>query len=518
MEDNKQSFSKNLQDTTPVSKHTPVSNQSDGCSVVVESSLDVPVSFGLLSLTGLGILIGVVWPASGGSIQVAIFNGGSPGVLYEFLVVSIFYLVVTISLAELASAMPSSAGVYYWASVTPGRRAGRVVGFFAGWWNYLAWICGAASMAAIWSSSILQIYALKHPDYTVKEVHVFIVYVITTWLACFSVCFAGRAMPMLNQFGIYWLLSGLVITIVVLAVVPTQPGGGGHATSSFVWLEWQAENGYPDAIVFLAGMLNGAYSIGCPAAVSHLAEEIPRPERNVPIAMALQTVTGFITGFLYLVTLMYSISDYDMIFTSQFPLAEIYLQATGSANGTICLLILMQICIGLTIIGLYITSGRALWAMSRDGAVPWPSAFSNFNTKFDAPINATVASAVLSTLMGCIYVGSTSAFNAFVGSYVLMSSSAYIAAILPHFFTGRKNIVYGPMRMGKKLGFAANAIASTYMVFAFVIYCLPFSLPVTAQNMNYASLVWGGSTLILGIYWAWKGSHGYIGPVREVAG
>ncbi|KAF5548197.1 cholin permease [Fusarium napiforme] len=484
---------------SPGEKHpdsTATSDNHDGCSVVAEHTQEVPVSFGLLSLTGLGIIIGVVWPASGGSIQVAIFNGGSPGVLYEFIVVSFFYFFVAASLAELASAMPSSAGVYYWASVTPGKRYGRVVGFFAGWWNYLGWICAGASMAAIWSNSIIQIYALKHPDYIVKEAHVFVVFVISTWLACFSVCFAGRAMPLLNQFGIYWLLIGLLITVVVLVAVPLRSGGSGHATSSFVWIEWQADLGYPNIIVFLC------------------AEEMPRPQRNVPLAMGLQVITGFITGFSYLIALMYSIHSYDKIFASKFPLAEIYLQATGSADGTICLLILMQTCIGLTIIGLYISCGRTLWTLSRDGATPWPSVFSNFNIRFDAPINATMASAVLVTLMGCIYVASKTAFNAIIGSYVLMSSSAYTAAVLPHLLTGRRNVVYGPIRMGRKLGLVVNAIASAYMVIAFVIYCLPYSLPVTAKNMNYACLVWGGSTLLLGIYWLWKGRHGYIGPIR----
>ncbi|KAJ4108685.1 hypothetical protein NW768_012162 [Fusarium equiseti] len=507
---NKNSLEKSHQDNAP-----DYGDNNDE-SLVAGCSQEVPVNYGLLSLIGLGISIGVVWPASGGSIQVAISNGGSPGVLYEFIVVSFFYFFVAASLAELASAMPSSAGVYYWASVTPGRRAGRVVGFFAGWWNYLAWICGAASMAAIWSSSTLQLYALKHPDYVVKETHVFLVYVITTWLACFSVCFAGRAMPILNQFGICWLLAGLVITIVVLAVVPSQSGGGGHATSSFVWLEWKADLGYPTAIVFRGGMLNGAYSVGCPAAVSHLSEEIHRPERNVPIAIGLQMITGFITGFSYLIALMYSIRNYDTVFTSQFPLAEIYLQATGSADGTICLLILMQICIGLAVVALYITSGRTLWALSRDGAVPFRSFFSNFSFKFDAPINATIASGLLSTLVGCIYVASKTAFNAIIGSYVLMSSSAYIAAILPHLITGRRNVSFGPVRLGKLSGFIINAVACIYMVVAFVIYCLPFSLPVDAQNMNYASLVWGRFTLLLGTYWLCKGRKSYTGPVRDL--
>lgn len=106
-------------------------------------------NFSLLSLAGTGILVGNVWPALGGSILVAIYNGGPPGVLYEFIAASCFYFMVAASLAELASAMPSSAGPYLWASVTPGKKYGRAVGFFAGWWNMLAWIFAAASMSAI---------------------------------------------------------------------------------------------------------------------------------------------------------------------------------------------------------------------------------------------------------------------------------------------------------------------------------------------------------------------------------
>jgi choline transport protein len=44
---------------------------------------EVDRNFGLLSLTGFGIVNGNVWPALGGTILVAIFNGGPPGTMYE---------------------------------------------------------------------------------------------------------------------------------------------------------------------------------------------------------------------------------------------------------------------------------------------------------------------------------------------------------------------------------------------------------------------------------------------------
>lgn len=64
---------------------------------------------------------------------IALYNGGPPGVIYAFIAVSCMYFMIAACIAEMASAIPSSAGVYHWASVTAGERYGRVVGFFAGW-------------------------------------------------------------------------------------------------------------------------------------------------------------------------------------------------------------------------------------------------------------------------------------------------------------------------------------------------------------------------------------------------
>jgi amino acid transporter len=473
---------------------------------------ELPRNFNLLSLAGVGLVVGNVWPAIGGSILVAIFNGGPPGVLYEFIAVSVFYWTVAASIAELASAIPSSAGVYHWASVTPGPKYGRVVGFFAGWWNYLAWIMGAASMASIFGNTVVQMYALNHAGFVAEPWHVFIVYVIATWLACAAVCLANRQMPLLNNFGVAAILAGFFITIVVVTAMPGKNGRPPHATSAFVWSEWTADIGYPDGFVFIAGMLNGAFSVGAVDATTHLAEEIPHPHRNVPRAIGLQLGIGFVTGFCYLVAIMYAINDYDALFDSPYPIAEIYRQATGSAAGATGLLALVMICIGLTVIGLYITCGRTLWALSRDRATPYSKTFAHVHPKLEVPVWSTVVSAALVTILGCIYVGSTTAFNAFVGSFILMSSSSYLAAILPNLLQKRKTIIYGPFHLKGWIGFVINGVACSYMLVWFVIYCFPYSLPTDAQSMNYAVLIWGGLTIFVGIWWLLRARIGYEGP------
>lgn len=182
-----------------------------------------------------------------------------------------------------------------------------------------------------------------------------------------------------------------------------MPGRGGrppHATSAFVWTEWQADIGYPNGFVFVAGMLNGAYAVGTPDAVAHLAEEIPFPQKNVPIAIALQMGIGFVTGFCYLVAILYAINDFDALVGSPFPLAEIYYQATGSTSGAIGLLCLVLLCVSLTMIGTYVEAGRCLWTLGRDNATPFAKHLGHVNDKLHMPFISTIFCGVLVTVLG----------------------------------------------------------------------------------------------------------------------
>jgi len=178
---------------------------------------------------------------------------------------------IAASLAELASAMPSAGGVYHWSSVTAGRY-GRVCGFFAGWWNFLAWLIGLAASAQIIGAQTVSMYSAFHPDFVTQRWHVFVAYIVCIWLCGFLVIFANRALPMLETMGGFLVLAGVFVTIVVCASMAPV-----HATDGFVWREWQNSTGYgSDGFVFVLGMLNGAFAVGTPDVVSHLAEEIPR--------------------------------------------------------------------------------------------------------------------------------------------------------------------------------------------------------------------------------------------------
>ena len=211
--------------------------------------------------------------------------------------------------------------------------------------------------------------------------------------------------------------------------------------------------------------------------------------------------------------MFYSISDLDDILKSPFlfPLTSIYQQAAGSAAGTIRLLIVITIPSLLALVGCYITSSRVLWTLARDNATPFPRFFSRVHPKHRNPFNAILLCCVITTALACIYLGSQTAFSAFIGSFVVLSSISYLAAILPHLLSGRSEIAPGWFSMKGPVGYVVNAVACLYIIVFVVIFCFPFSMPVTAPTMNYSSLLTGGLTVFVALFWFWR-QKDYEGP------
>lgn len=248
--------------------------------------------------------------------------------------------------------------------------------------------------------------------------------------------------------------------------------------------------------------------------MSHLSEEVPKPRVNVPKAILAQYVVGFITAFLYVITIFYSVNDLDSLFDNPwpFPLAELYRQSTNSFAGSLGLLIVIHLPTLCTSIGTYITSGRMLWTLGRDNATPFSSWLGAVHPKHQNPLNATLACAVINSVLGAIYVGNSTAFAAFVGSFIVMSSCSYLAFIVPNILTRRAHVVRGPFRMPAPVFYAVACVASAYMLVWVVIYCFPYALPFDATTMNYSCVITGGLTIFQGIWYVVIRKRGYEGP------
>ncbi|KGO40238.1 Amino acid/polyamine transporter I [Penicillium expansum] len=467
-------------------------------------------NFGLWSVTSLGIVIANSWAATGGTIVTALMNGGPMALLYGLILVSIFYTAISASLAELASSMPSAGGVYYWSTVLSGKH-GRAAGFFTGYLNACAWLLSASSMSSMLGNEAVAMYLLRHSDVSWHSWQVFIVFQIVNWTCCAIVCLGNRFIPLINQAALILSMTGLFATVVVLAAMPKT-----HASSSQVWTQYyNMTGGWSDGVCFITGLLNAAFAVGVPDCISHLSEEVPKPHVKVPQGIMIQMLTAFTTSFVYLIALFYSIQDIDMVFNTNvgyFPTAEIYRQATGSTTGAIGLIAVLFLATFPTLIGTFVTGGRMWWSLARDNATPFSSYFAEVHPTLNAPVRATVAMSALVTCIGCIYVGSTTAFQALISSFIVMSTLSYFGAILPHVLTGRRNIVPGPFYMGKTLGMVVNIVSLVYIIVTVIFFCFPFVMPATVQNMNYTSVITVGLMALTALWWFVRGKTEYRGP------
>jgi amino acid transporter len=172
-----------------------------------------------------------------------------------------------------------------------------VLGFFTGFLNFFGWIFDLASITMILSNAAVQMHvAFDRDSYTTDGVvsvpprQVYGTYLLVTWGCCAVVVFGNRFIPFLQNVGLFLVIVGGIVTIIVVAAMPKQ-----HASNSTVWADWVNTTGWASGVAFFTGVLNGAYTIGTPDAITHMAEELPNPRRDLPRGVAAQIGLGTIS-------------------------------------------------------------------------------------------------------------------------------------------------------------------------------------------------------------------------------
>ena len=136
-------------------------------------------------------------------------------------------------------------------------------------------------------------------------------------------------------------------------------------------------------------------------------------------------------------------------------------------------------------------ASRATWAFARDKAIPFYTHFGKISMHPcfpDVPVNALVLSTTIQVLLGLIYLGSSTAFNAFVGVAVMCLGASYALPVAISLVQGRTEVADAPFGLGRA-GVVVNAIAVAWVVFAIVLFSMPAVVPVTQVTMS-ACLLW----------------------------
>ena len=237
---------------------------------------------------------------------------------------------------------------------------------------------------------------------------VFVAYQIFNLFAWFFNCY-GKTLPKVASFFLYVSLTSFtVITITVLATSSPKQD------AKFVFANFVNNTGWEsNAIAFIVGLINPNWSFACLDSATHLAEEVPHPERNIPFAIMGTVAIGFVTAFLYSIAMFFSMKNLDELVNTAtlVPILELYRQATGSKPAAIFL----EFLICFTGLGCQIAchtwQARLCWSFARDRGLPGSQYWSQVHPKMGIPFYAHTMSCLIVALLGLLYIGSTTAFN-----------------------------------------------------------------------------------------------------------
>jgi len=202
--------------------------------------------------------------------------------------------------------------------------------------------------------------------------------------------------------------------ITVPACAPT------HQHAKFVFATFINNTGWSqNGIAFIVGLVNTNWAFACLDCATHMAEEVARPEKMIPIAIMGTVAIGFTTSWFYSVSMFFSIvGDFSEIAATAtyVPILELFYRALGNKAGAIVLETLIIV----TGLGCQIAShtwqSRLCWSFARDRGLPGHKWLSKVDKKLDVPFYAHTVSCIIVGMVGLLYLGSYTAFNRSVES------------------------------------------------------------------------------------------------------
>jgi choline transport protein len=133
---------------------------------------------------------------------------------------------------------------------------------------------------------------------------------------------------------------------------------------------------------------------------------------------------------------------------------------------------------------------------------------------WNIPLRAVSVSVVVSSLIACINLGSSTALNAInsLGGVAILTS--YFITISCLVWRRLRGPPLPPRRWSLgKFGLAINIGSLLFLVPLWFFAFWPLATPVTAESMNWSSTMFGSVIIVALIYYFVSARHTYSGPV-----
>ncbi|KAI8651861.1 hypothetical protein NCS56_01402200 [Fusarium sp. Ph1] len=439
-----------------------------------------------LRIIAIGFNISNSWFAIATSLSVAIATGGTVSIIYGVLITFFLYACAALTLAELAAIYPTAGGQYHFSSILAPKKANKLISYACGMIAMSSWVAINASVNILGAQMITSLtqYFLNYLPHTW---HVFLIYqAINVFTLGYNI-FILNIFPFIHEFGFALTLATFVIsTITSLACSEKQ-------SSTYVWTNFESETGWPPVVSFLTGLITPSYIYAGLDAALHLAEETRRPEKVVSLALVSTIGIGFFTAFVFGVSMSYTITDLASLLNDPMPIYKLWrvaTQSTGAATAFIIALLIISIVI---IISIQQTSSRLIWAMACDNSVIFSKPPSKLSPSLgNIPMAALLLQGFLVFLCGCIYLGSSAAFNALVGSGILLQMISFAIPAVLLICSKRSSDILTlnwPFKLPSAVGWVANVVTVISALLQLGFFVLPPSILVTASSMTVVGII-----------------------------
>jgi urea carboxylase system permease len=351
------------------------------------------------------------------------YGAGRAVFVWTWPMVLIGQFLVALVFAELAAQYPLTGGAYQWSKLV----GSPFLGWMAGW-IYLA--CLTVTLAAValalqsaapQVSDLFQLvgHASDPRDSAVNAVVLGCgLVVVSTLLNAVGV----RILARVNNAGVFSELIGVVFLIVFLAM---------HARRS------PAAIAFPPALRGAGAALAGPFLASAALTASYvmygfdtagsLAEETADPRRTAPRAILQALGTAGILGFVLLVVALMAAGDPGSPELGRIDggLPSIVTSALGGTSGRV---LLCDVLFAIFVCALAVHAGavRLVFAMARDGRLPFSAALARVSPTFRTPLVPAVVVGALATLVLVVNVNLPKIVELVTMVAVLWANLAYL--------------------------------------------------------------------------------------------
>ncbi|CAE6533546.1 unnamed protein product, partial [Rhizoctonia solani] len=223
------------------------------------------VAFSIISLV----------PSIASSLVYAMPNGGPASMVWGWFAASIFIMFVGLAMAELASAAPTSGGLYFWTWTYSSPKYKKILAWLVGYANTIGTIAGIASIdwgcavqvmaaAAIGSGGKFVATTGKFPRQTYA---VYLAILFTHAVVC------SLATSLLARLQTVYVILNLVLFLAILIALPVATPAQFKNSASYALGDFTNLSGYPNGFAFFLSWLAPVWTIGSYDCSVHISEE-----------------------------------------------------------------------------------------------------------------------------------------------------------------------------------------------------------------------------------------------------